>query len=153
MALYGQPPLNPRHLAGGQRAADLFNNRPRLSTTLEQNTPTVGAAPPFALPQMSAPSNSEVYVPPGYAGIANSPVNNNQGLAPDGSMPPPPGTMPTAPMTPEPIGQTRFEPNGESAGRAYGRFRQISQRGGPEYRPSNTAELIRRAAARRLGLD
>lgn len=41
-------------------------------------------------------------------------------------------------------------PSGESSGRDYGKFRRISSRGGPENQISNTAELLQRAASRRL---
>jgi len=77
----------------------------------------------------------------------------------DPNSPAPPNYQGPNPNQPNPVagpppGVPDFAPGpGDSAGREYGRFRQISQRGGPEFRQSNTQELIRRAAARRLGLD
>lgn len=92
-------------------------------------------------------------------GITN-PSTGQPETIPDPNDPnsPPPLNQPPPPMS-DPLGQgpgsqgPTFVPDGESAGRNYGSFRRISQRGGPEYRPSNTAELLRKAAARRLGLD
>lgn len=87
---------------------------------------------------------------------------------PDGSNPyapqvptsiPPPAPAPSVQPPMDPVGQgpgsqaPTFAPPGVSSGRNYGTFRSISQRGGPEFRPSNTQELLRKAAARRLGLD
>jgi len=66
----------------------------------------------------------------------------------------PPGMVGDDPATrPPALGSDITGAPGDSMNRTYGKFRQISQRGGPEFQQSNTQELIRRAAARRLGLD
>lgn len=64
-----------------------------------------------------------------------------------------PASRPAPAPTPGPVDPNITGPPGESSGRNYGSFRKISQIGGPENRPSNTAELIRRAAMRRLGIE
>lgn len=130
------------------------------------------------MPSNGPPREPAVYMPPAAWGYNNSnllphgqvgePLANpmiereppiymppeswdyNQNPLPHGMVGDDPASRPpeAAPFDPNITG-----PPGSSMGRDYGSFRKISQRGGPEYQPSNTAELLRKAAARRLGLD
>lgn len=112
---------------------------------MDPNIPGGGAMPPAGMPTDPRPT-----IMPGDPTPPGDWGPNYPGNPPPGSPPvaPDPGPVASPPPVPD------FAPGpGDSAGRDYGRFRQISQRGGPEFRPSNTQELIRRAAARRLGLD
>lgn len=93
-------------------------------------------------------------IPAGYNNPDGTPATIPDPSDPNSPSPPVtiPHNPPPEPAAPPPDPNV-YGPPGESAGRDYGTFRKISQRGDPEYQPSNTAELLRKAAARRLGLE